>query len=116
MPKFDKRLLGTWKSDRRKTFLHFKPGADYTPQRLRKLKSLFGKLTVRWTRAKFYSNYEGCLESGSYEIVASDAESVVVRFYDDILQQDRLRQIYFEGDYYWFALWGNLTEWFRRVE
>ena len=115
VPKFDKRLIGTWKSDRRRTFQHYKakPGTD--PKQLRKLKSLFGKMTIRWGRGKHHSDLEGSLSSAEYEIIGRDSSSVVVRLWDDLLQEYQVRQIHFEEDYYFITVWGGLCEYFRRI-
>jgi hypothetical protein len=113
-PKLDRRLLGTWKSDKRQTFRWFYPKPGCPPESLRRLKALFGKLVVRWGYRKFRSDLEGYKDSEPYEVVASDAESVVVRFLDTGDPRGRLRQIHFEGDYYW--LWaGGIREYFKRV-
>lgn len=114
--KFDKRLIGTWKSDRRKTFQHYKPRKSYSQSRYRRLKELFGKLVIRWGRTKAYSNYDGTVGSDRYEIVASDETSVVIWYTDPITGVKELKQIHFEGDYYWLSLDGHLAEWFRRIQ
>ena len=114
--KYDRRLIGSWKSDRRRTFEHFKPNATASPKSIRKLKSMFGKLIVRYTRRRCHSEYDGTpLDPFHYEVVAADDESVVVRFWDTIFDREMLQQIHFEGDYYWIAKWGRV-EWFRRVK
>lgn len=114
-PKTDKRLIGTWQSDRAKTFRHYKPVKGFSEARLRRFKALFGKLTVRWGRTKYYTELEGSRGSEHYEVVASDDTSVVIRHVDFITGLPELKQIHFEGDYYYFALDGHLSEWFRRI-
>ncbi len=114
-PKWDSRLIGTWKSDRRRTFLRYQPKQDSTPARVRKLKSLFGKMTIRWGRGKCYSDYQGTRETSRYELLGTDAGSVVVRILDDSLQPGRIYQIHFEDDYYWIGLGSGLCEYFRRI-
>jgi hypothetical protein len=114
--KFDKRLLGTWKSDRRLTFKHYIPHRTSTPAKLRRFKSLFGKLTVRWTKSKQYADLEGFKTSDAYEVVASDSVSVVVRGYSHIFEETRVSQIFFEKDHYWFWTPWGWREFFRRVE
>lgn len=110
----DERLLGTWQSDRRKTFLHYKPSPKSTPQQLRNLKALFGKLVVRWERQKYHTELDGYFSSEPYIVLASDVDSVVIRHRDKVTRAERLQQIHFEEDWYWTATWG-LIEWFRRV-
>lgn len=114
---FDKRLLGTWKSDRQRTFLHYKPKPGADPARIRKFKCLFGKLLVRWTRKKTYSGFGQLDSEGSdYEIVASDSGSVVIRSFCQWLEEDQLSFIVFDKDRYWMTNSGLLMgEWFRKV-
>ncbi|MDZ4688187.1 MAG: hypothetical protein SH850_24195 [Planctomycetaceae bacterium] len=115
--KFDKRLLGTWKSDRLQTFRHWKPLPKCSPKSFRKLKALFGKLVVRWERTKVHSEYdETSLDAQPYELVASDSQSVVVRMRNHLFEEDRLYFIQFEEDRYCMTLDGGFVEWFRRVD
>ncbi len=112
--KYDPRLLGTWKSDTRRTFREFKLRPGSTPKSLRKLKRLFGKLVVRFDRRKMYSNYDGTRDAGKYQVLGRDSESVVIRFYNDLWQEFQIQPIHFEGGYYW--IWAYATrEYFRRV-
>src|SRR5262249_15094613 len=80
VPKYDGLLIGPWRSDRRRTFRHFKPKPGCPPRSLRKLKSIFGKLVIRWGRGRHHTEMDGHHESAAYEVVARDASSVVVRF------------------------------------
>ena len=114
-PTSDARLLGTWQSDRRKTFRHFVPRPGATPEGVRKLRALFGKLVMRWTPTKCFSEFDGSRESVPYKVVASDAESVVVRCFDLLSKTYRLQQLHFEGEHYWLWAWG-LREYFKRVK
>jgi hypothetical protein len=113
--KNDRRLLGMWKSDRRRTFEHFVPRPDATPDAVRKLRALFGKLVVRWTRTMCYSQFDGHESSDPYEVVASDSKSVVIRSVDSLSNENRLTQIHFEGRHYWICL-GGMREFFKRIE
>lgn len=51
------RLWGSWKSDRKKTFERVR--LKGTPSMQRKMRSLFGKMVVTWTR-KTVSSYFDC--------------------------------------------------------
>jgi hypothetical protein len=115
-PKIDSRLLGTWQSDRRRTFQYFRPKPGCSAASLRKFKSLFGKLIIRWGRHKSYSELNGYRSTAPYEVVASDSRSVVIRYFDTLVEEDRLRQIHFDGDHYWIAVGGRFCEYFRRVK
>lgn len=114
-PAIDSRLIGTWKSDRRRTFRRYKPKPTAPARSIRKLKSLFGKLVVRWGRGKYYTEMDGDKWSNAYEVIASDQYSVVVRSKDDLSAEPRLQQIHFEGDWYWLAISPGLCEYFKRV-
>jgi hypothetical protein len=116
VPKFDRRLIGTWQSDRRRTFQHFKPRLNCSPRSVRKLKAIFGKLVVRWGRGKVYSEYDGHHDSETYKIAASDSESVVVRTKCPLTGDNRLQQIHFDGNYYWVGISGSMIEWFKKVK
>ena len=111
---FDRRLVGIWKSDKRMTLRYFSPPYGGTPKGVWLLRSLFGKLIVRWTRSCVYTDLEGFKSKETYEVVASGAESVVIRSFDELAQDDRLEQIHFEGKYYW--VWAGTTrEFFKRM-
>ena len=115
-PKYDSRLIGTWQSDRRRTFMHFKPKWGCPPQNLRKLKAMFGKLVIRWGRGRCHTELDGYCDSDTYEVIARDTSSVVIRYRDGITEMDRIQHIHFEENDYWIAVSGRLIEWFRRVE
>ncbi|MEO2087983.1 MAG: hypothetical protein ABGY75_00590 [Gemmataceae bacterium] len=115
-PRHDRRLIGTWKSDRRMTFRHWKPKPGCPPESERKFKALFGKLVVRWERGRYHSEIDGHRETVPYEVMAADSASVVIRFRDPYLGE-RLQQLFFDGDRYWVAtpLAPGMVEYFRRV-
>jgi hypothetical protein len=117
MPKWDSRLIGTWKSDRRRTFTHWRPRKSSSSKSYEKLKSLFGKLQIRWARGKYYTDFDGVKDTHSYEILAVDRQSVVIRISEANLVFDELVQIRFDGDdRYWIALGNGLCEYFKRVK
>jgi hypothetical protein len=109
-------LVGTWQSDRRRSLRHYKSATRKIPPRHRKFRAIFGKLKVRWTRQRCYTEFMGSKSWGKYEIVASDSTSVVVRtlIADD---EPTLQQIHFEGpDTYWVGCAGMLCEYFQRLK
>ncbi|HEV8067803.1 MAG TPA: hypothetical protein VGP76_08695 [Planctomycetaceae bacterium] len=117
--KVERRLLGTWRSDRRRTLQFYKPGPQSTHKGHGKFKSIFGKLIVRWTARRCYFEFDGTRFDGErwsepYEVVATDETSVVVRT-AGVDGAPVLSQIHFEGDYYWIAVSGFLCEYFRRI-
>jgi hypothetical protein len=118
---WDKRLLGTWKSDRRRTFQHWKPSPGCSASSDQKFKALFGKMIVTWKRGTMLSGFDGDPpNTRPYEVVARDSESVVIRYRDLVSEyldaEDHLCQIHFVEDYYWIALGSGLCEYFRKIE
>ncbi len=117
------RLLGTWKSDRRRTFRNWKPSAQATPAQTRKFKSLFGRLTIRWTSKRGYSSFDNVFDKGEpYAVVACDDDSLVIRTAKPkwLGEGTELHHIYFDDDgvHYWtpLVIIEGFVEWFRRVE
>jgi hypothetical protein len=112
---FDARLLGTWKSDRRKTFKTFRPKPGASPAAIKRLKAMFGKLIIRWGKGNYFTELDGHRDSFKYEVVAREMDSVVIRVQDSLLCQPQIRLITFEGDYYYISLGAHMSEYFRRV-
>jgi hypothetical protein len=118
--KSDPRLLGVWKSDRRLTFKHYTPQHKLASAKLKKFKSIFGKLIVRWGRQFVYTDYDGTKFKDRYDILGRDSVSVVIRteinILDELFREERVYQIFFENDdCYWFwTAWG-MREFFRRI-
>jgi hypothetical protein len=126
---YDKRLIGTWKSDRRKTFEHFKPKRGSSASSFMKLRSIFGHFTVEWRRSTFVSWFDGgpdwltgekdlvVKDTQKYVVIDSDPDSVVIRFHSELFGGERLQHIHFlDEKYYWVSISGTLNEWFRRVD
>lgn len=112
--KTDKLLLGTWHSDRRRTLKDWTWRRGWPARKRKKLASIFGHLTLRYTRTRLYSDYQGHKEIEQYEIIAADSDSVAIRRWDTLLEEWRIRHIHFEGDRYWISI-GRQREWFKRV-
>lgn len=110
----DRRLLGTWISDKRRTFKHYVPPPSMKPKQLRKFKSLFGKLVLRYGHKRVYSELNGVRSSGKYQVLASDSDSVVIISYSELWEENRIQHIHFEDDCYWIWAW-EMQEYFKRV-
>lgn len=118
----DKRLLGTWKSDTRRTMREIRnlrsiPEASHKP-----LKKILGRLTVRYTRARVYMRFDDQENwDEPYRVVAKDDHSVVIVFPDADLDEERICQVHFAKRHYW--VWCDhvfapspFREFFRHVE
>lgn len=113
------RLLGTWKSDRLRTFRHWKPSARAAHAQTRKFRGLFGRLVVRWTAKRVYITLDDFTDCQPYEVVAEDMNSVVLRVpCSESLGGAELVQIHLDsdGERYWMAInWSQgFVEWFRK--
>lgn len=112
----DKRLLGTWQSDRRRTLkeLRFWPGLKRKHREY--LRASFGHLRLKYTRRQIQWVLKDFKCSQPYEVLASDSNSVAIRTYFEICDEWIITHIHFHDDrHYWISL-GYIREWFKRVE
>jgi hypothetical protein len=114
--KTERRLLGTWCSDRKATVSEWRFEKRLTPQRRQKILGMFGLLRVTYTRTRIRGVFRDYRFTQRYELLAADSDSVAVRYEDSQLTGEwRIQHIHFEGrDRYWIAL-GRNREWFKRV-
>ena len=113
---YDSRLVGTWRSDARKTCIEIAARRDMRLAKNRKLATLFGKLELRYTRRLRYSRFEDHESVSAYQVVAKDEYSVALVTFDPLAGR-QIVHIHFEGNYFWVYLGsGGLREFFRRVK
>ena len=113
---YDSRLVGTWRSDARKTGREISARRDMRLPRNKKLLSLFGKLELRYTRSLCYSRFKGHDSVSAYKIVAKDDYSVALVTVNPIAGK-QIVHIHFDGDHYWVPLGSSgLREFFKRVK
>lgn len=133
VPKTDPRLLGTWKSDKRQTFADWNWKKHTPPGKKARLKSLFGKLTLTFTRNAVISSlphreWQSCR---NYSILARDETSVaIVEFgwelkkshkdsdpeLKDFFSKPAIKHIHFDKNYIWFSIGnGRNREFFRKI-
>lgn len=114
--KTDRRLLGTWRSDRQPTVAGWRFIKRLTPERRRKFLDIFGRLRVTYTRTRIRAVLRDYRFTQRYELLAADSDTVAIRCEDAQLTGEwRIEHIHFEGrDRYWIALGPN-REWFKRV-
>jgi hypothetical protein len=110
----DPRLLGSWQSDARRTMREVRCRRDIPEKHWKTWRKVFGKLRIRYTPTRGFTDFEGFLTKMRYRVVAKDANSVAIVATDDI-GMDYIYHIHFERDHFWFSL-GNIREYFRRVE
>ncbi len=110
----DRRLIGTWRSDRNRTGGEISARRDVSRSQAQRLRQLFGDLELRYTRARCYSSFKGHTEVTTYRVVAKDLTSVVVAYLNADSGEETLSHLHFEGRYYWVCL-GAIREYFRKT-
>ena len=130
----DKRLIGTWKSDRKLTFKHFNFKEGTRDELKKRFMAIFGKLQVSYSKTRITTSFEGVTEEEKYRVLAKDRYSVAI-WSDGLTVEDperkRLRKefpelsgrgrnilhVNFEGDdTYWINVRDTgMREYFRRV-
>jgi len=116
LPYTDTRLLGVWRSDARRTGKEIDDWKVPPAARKRKLKALFGKLELRYTRTRCYASLNGCNWVQRYKVLAKGDTSVPIAVEDESGGNPKIDHIHFEGPHYWINIGnGRLREFFRRV-
>jgi hypothetical protein len=111
---YDSRLIGTWKSDARRTAQEIEARRDIRGAKKSKLLSLFGKLELRYTKTHVYASLEDYKTASRYTVVAKDTSSVAT-ISEDSIAGKQIFHIHFEGDHYWISL-GRIREYFKRMD
>lgn len=121
----DSRLLGTWQSDADLTVKSILGEPPYDGKREAKLRKLFGKMRITWTTTHCQTDLDGYLDSGTYKVLASDKNSVVVHSDDPKpspldgldLKLSSFHVIHFVGtDTYWLDTQWGMQEYFKRIK
>ena len=111
----DSRLIGTWKSDGRKTAKEIAARRDIPASKKVKLRHFFGKLELRYTESRCYARLGDYVSVNRYTVAAKDAWSAALVVFNPIAGK-QIVHIHFEGDRYWITFGsGRIRECFRRV-
>jgi hypothetical protein len=113
---FDARLIGTWRSDARRTAHEIAARRDIAASKKSKLLKLFGKLELRYTRTHCHARLGNFVTVTHYAVAAKDSSSVAI-VNTDPLAGKQISHIHFEEDHYWICFGsGRIREFFKRVE
>ena len=137
-PETDPRLLGSWKSDLRRTFRDWNWKSNTSPKKRDRLKSLFGKSMVTFTQTKTILNlpHRDWQTSRHYSILGIDETSVAIMEFGELEIKNKhkywtegvkmvkefcskpvIKHIHFENDYYWLSIGtGKNREFFKRLK
>ena len=129
-----KLLIGVWRSDRHRTMKFCHRYHSLSGIKKRRFAGLFGKLELRFTDKFIYYTLKGFQYRSRYDVLAEDAESIVLRISSDNLKEKldpiivdackelllpRLEHMHFVRyrgrQYYWIGL-GAMCEWFKKLE
>ncbi len=111
---YDSRLLGTWRSDRRRTGREISVRRDIPALKARRLRRLFGTLELRYTKTRCWASLGQDVQVTPYKVVAKDASSAALVFVDALTGAEKISHVHFEGEHYWISL-GGIREYFRRI-
>jgi hypothetical protein len=139
-PKFsktDKRLLGKWKSDKRKTFADWNWKPNTPPLKKRKLKSFFGNLILTFTRTRIVYDlpHRKWQRSWRYAVLGVDETSAAIivlgkpeiknrgkysraslQIVEDFWSKPEIQHIHFEKKWFWASIGiGRNREFFRKL-
>jgi hypothetical protein len=109
----DHRLLGVWRSDKAQTLREwvFSPGTSAADKT--KVEAWFGKLMLRYTPARVFTEFEADKTVCPYRVAAADEQSVaIVRRTDG---RDEIQHIHFSDENSYWVSCGRNREFFTRV-
>jgi hypothetical protein len=112
----DSRLIGTWRSDGRKTAKEIAARRDISASKKAKLRRFCGKLELRYTPSRCHSRLGGQVSVNRYAVVAKDAWSAALVVFNPILGK-QIVHVHFESENrYWITLdSGRMREFLKRV-
>jgi hypothetical protein len=112
----DSRLIGVWRSDARRTRRDLHARRDISVKAQRAIDGILGRLELRYTRTRCYSTLDGNTFSAPYVVVAKDSSSVAI-VSPDVLGEDAISHLHFEGSMFWIHVGsGMFREFFKRIE
>ena len=136
-PKTEKRLLGTWKSDKRRTFAEWSWAKKLTPKKKEWFKSIFGKLEINYGRTKVISRlrHRRWEQSRRYVVLGSDENSVAIvnfgrleiknrrkysplglEIVDELHSKPEIKHIHFDKKHFWVLIGnGKNRQFFRKL-
>ena len=134
-PKCDARLLGTWKSDAKRTLREWAWKKGLSAKLQSQLRSMFGKCEVTYTRTRVVTSlrHRKWKSSQRYAVLGMDEKSVVIIRYGELevehehgydagllevakamYAEPQLEHLHFCNQHYWISL-GKNREFFRKI-
>lgn len=110
--RIDRRLIGTWRSDKERTVKHWHYAKELEPEKKERFENIFGKFSLHFTNTHIHTEFEGEKQVVPYTVVASDHSSVVIMWHEK--ERSSLQHIHFDGEGY-YVLSGYNVEFYTRV-
>jgi hypothetical protein len=115
----ERRLLGTWVSDGRRTIGDLEKRRKLSAKGRKAMNAIFGKLRLRYTRSRCYSTLDGNTDALPYRVLATNSEGAVLigrSLPEWLTAEEQIQHVRFVSDnLYWVCL-GGIHEYFRRVK
>jgi hypothetical protein len=113
----DRRLLGTWRSDRRRTLRELRFPRHVSRKKQEPLRAIFGKLKLTYTRSRVRYALDDWRATRPHEVLASDSNSVAIRLRDETTDEWIIQHLHFDpknAGRYWVSI-GFGREWFKKL-
>jgi len=110
-----KQLLGAWRSDLKRTLEELAKRRDISKKQFEFFRTIFGKLEIHYRPKTFVTSFKGKRAVGKYQILGADSYSVAISHYQKF-SSPQIKQINFDGNYYWINLGGGMREFFKRIK
>jgi hypothetical protein len=104
-------LLGTWQSDADATIAEIRKTRPVTDKQEQAMRKLFGKMKITYTTTTITSDFDGVVESQSYQVLSKDGDSIVVKYGFGPSNQEEEFRIRFVGDTFRIRFVGGATYW-----
>lgn len=117
----DKRILGRWKSDKRKTMGYLKKYCKITKKQEQLFDAFFGKISIRITEKYVYTHMpkikftsgrkvrvlDSYEDKSEYKVIGKDEDKVAI-ISKNILDEDQISIIHVEEKHIWVNLCDSL--------
>jgi hypothetical protein len=112
----DSRLLGTWQSDADATIAEMRKTRPVTDKQEQAMRKVFGKMKITYTKTTITTDFDGVVESQPYHLVSKAGDSIVIKSWSNLSNQEEEFRIRFVGaDTYWVDVQQvNVSEFFKR--
>src|SRR5439155_9865528 len=101
MPMRDRRLLGTWRSDARRTLKGWVFPPRMSAARRERFARIFGKLVIRYTPTRIISEFRGEQTVERYRVLGRDPGSVAIFAWENDRRLGQITHIHFNKKHYW---------------